>query len=68
MRTVAVVAIVVLAACAVNWLRAGAGAFHIAEVLPFCSGGEPSVYDAASVVLILTALWGLARLLRRGSG
>lgn len=62
MRTVALILTVLLIAGLTNWVRQG-DTFHIAKVLPFCSGRMPGIYDLAGIVLIVILIRGLRRLL-----
>ena len=64
MKAASVVLIVVLIACFISFLRAGAG-FPIVRCLPFCGGHRPGGYDAAAFALLLMIPWGLGRLRRR---
>ena len=63
MRPVAIVLVVLLAAVAINFLRAGAG-FPIVRCLPLCGGHSPGIYDIGAFALLLMVPWGLARLRR----
>jgi hypothetical protein len=63
-RAAAVVLIIVLIACLINYLRAGAD-FPIVRCLPFAGGHEPSLYDAGAFALLLMIPWGLGRLRRK---
>ena len=60
-RTVALVLAVLLIAGIANWVRQG-DTFHIAKVLPFCSGRPPGIYDLAGIVIIVLLIRGLRRL------
>jgi len=65
MKAAAVVLTVVLAACLINWVRSGAS-FHVVQALPLCGGYTPSLYDAATVAMLLLIPWGLGRLSSNG--
>jgi len=64
MRAVKIVLILLLTALLINWMRGAGG--PIARVLPFMGGHRPALFEVASVVMIVIALWGWARLGRRG--
>ena len=62
MKTVALILTVLTIAGLANWARQG-DTFHIAKVLPFCSGRAPGIYDLAGIVMIVILARGLRRLL-----
>lgn len=63
-RTIYLTLIVILVCSLVNFIRGGAD-FHIAKVLPFCSGRPVSLYDWAAVAMFIITVWGLNRLRRQ---
>jgi len=65
MQAASIVLVAVFAACLINFVRSG-DSFHIARVLPWCGGHEPSAYDTAALVMLLLIPWGLG-MLRRNS-
>lgn len=63
MRLFKIVLVTLLLAAIVNWVRQGRG-FTILESLPIVGGHEPGRYDVAAIIMILIALWGIARTAR----
>jgi hypothetical protein len=63
MRLFKIVLVTLLLAAIVNWVRQGQR-FSILESLPLVGGHDPSRYDVAAVVIIVIALWGIARTAR----
>jgi hypothetical protein len=61
MRTTAIVVTLLLSVALINWVRQG-HAFHVAQVLPFCSGRPPGFYDLAGVGMLVILIGGLRRL------
>ena len=65
-HTISITLIVLVAALAINWVRAGEG-FSIARTIPLLGGYRPSFYDIAGVALIVWAAYRVARMMARAS-
>ena len=63
MKPAMVVAITLVTAALILWVREGA-TFPIVHVLPFCGGHAPGIYDLAAVIMLGITLWGIWRLFR----
>jgi hypothetical protein len=64
MKAVKIALILLLTVLLVNWMRVTGGS-HIVRVLPFVGGKQrPALFEVASVIMIVIALWGWARLKR----
>lgn len=62
MKAAKITVILVCVLSLISWLRKDYDFGHIARVLPFSSGHQPSFYDAAAIVLLIMIILGLARL------
>lgn len=62
MKVVATVILVCLSLAAIVSLRGG-NDFNILRILPFLGGYRPSMYDVASLTLIVITIGGITRLL-----
>lgn len=65
MKAFLITLVILLGACLIRFVRQGAD-FHIAQVLPFCGGFQPSLYDVGSIVLIIILLVRLSGMRHRG--
>lgn len=61
MKTLKIVATILIAAAILNFIRAGR-TFHLAKVLPFCDGEPVNTYHWAGLIMCGIALWGYCRL------
>jgi hypothetical protein len=70
MKAIQIALILMVTFSIIAWARSDFDFGHIAKVLPFCSGNEPSLwYDLiGGTSLVLLCLWGLGRVGRLGDG
>jgi len=61
-----IILVLLVIAVLIGVVRSGRDLGHIGRVLPFCSGGEPGLYDFAALAVVAIALWGIARMYRAG--
>jgi hypothetical protein len=61
-----VILVLLVISALIGVVRSGRGLGHIGRVLPFCSGGEPGLYDFGALAIIAIALWGIVRMYRAG--
>jgi len=68
MKVLQIVLILVVTFSIIAWARSDFDFGHIAKVLPFCSGNEPSFwYDlVGGASLMFLCLWGIVRVSRLG--
>jgi hypothetical protein len=66
MKAAKIVLVLLVISALIGVVRSGRGLGHIGRVLPFCSGGEPGLYDFGALAVIAIALWGIARMYRAG--
>ena len=62
MRAAKITLVILIVLGLMIWIRGGTDLGHIARIIPFCGGFEPSLYDAAAILLIILAVLGLRRL------
>ena len=66
MKAAKIILVLLVISALIGVVRSGRGLGHIGRALPFCSGGEPGLYDFAALAVVAIALWGIARMYRAG--
>jgi hypothetical protein len=65
MKAAKLTVLLILSIVLINWMRQANYSAPIPTVLPFLGGKEHSIFDAAGIVCIAIAIWGLLRLSRK---
>ena len=64
MKLIVMLIVVLLFAALINFVRGDSG-FPISQAPPLLGGHPPGMFDVAAGVMLLIAVWGIWRLVRR---